>query len=167
MVKDKLQIAELFFSSRRFDTDKRLQESFCRATRQSSEESTGPTEEQMQQENMDMLIRHVAPFAITTGLISLLFGLLFLAPSVMPSWFDMKNTSPNVKSQRNASLRAYRIALLLMLASFGTEILLFIYVIRPFNVMGDLELVDAILNPSARSSQKSTITQAEEKLMQR
>jgi hypothetical protein len=150
VVKDKIQIAQLFFGSRRFDTDKRLQESFCRATRESTQQSTGPPKEQRQRENMDMLIRHVAPFAITTGLLALLFGLLFMAPSIMPGHFGMANASPNIRSQRKADLKAYRVALLLMLASFGTEILLFIYVIRPFNVIGDLELVDAILNPSPR-----------------
>ena len=150
VVKDKIQIAELFFGSRRFDTDKRLQESFCRATRESMQQTTGPTQEQRQRENMQMLFKHVAPFVITTGLLALLFGLLFMAPSIMPRYFGMDNPSPNVKSQRKADLKAYRVALLLMLASFGTEILLFIYVIRPFHVIGDLELVNAILNPSPR-----------------
>ena len=139
VVMDKIEILKTFFEN---SSNKSLKFQFCRNLKSSITEETYSRITKIQEENIKMMWNRFSSFFIFTFSLFLLFG----AISMKTYTNKISQLSDMNRQNEYAKMRGFFIGLFLILFSFSTEIFIFLYIIRPYVIIGDLEILEKVLN---------------------
>ena len=136
IMKEKSKIAEIFFN----DTNKQkiiLKKELCKKLKKHAKKNMSDADtNDTNKENWEMMKSKFAPFLSFTFL-------CFLITLILALRAHMTKTNPDAVS--SAKFNAFVAGLALVLLSLLTEIVIFIFIIKPYNIIGDLELIKLIL----------------------
>lgn len=142
VIKDKVDILKTFLEH---PSNKTLQLSFCENIKKSVTDQTISEIKQTNDENVKNMWNRFArfiSFTFSCFVILLLITLLKYRAYIQSS--DDLSAAMYV-----AKLKGFLIGLFFVLFSFSTEIFIFLYVIRPYVVIGDMEMLDILMSKRA------------------
>ena len=146
VVKDKVEIARLFLDN---SSNRSLKLSFCQTLNSMATSEDVKRVELMNEQNIQMMKdRFWHFFIITFGVFILtLIIVIFKYMSKINRLFASGYTSDSVEMTRvKAKRTGFFIGLFLMLFSFSTEIFIFKYIIQPYIVIGDFEIINGFIS---------------------
>ncbi len=138
VIKDKVKIFELFFDH---PSNQSLKFSFCKNIESSVTNESTKRVKEIQEENVKMLKERFWMFFSTT------FTLFCISCIFVFLKYRRLIENSNIKeaSELRAQRRGFLIGLFLVLFSFSTEIFIFKYIIQPYIIIGDLEILDKVI----------------------
>jgi hypothetical protein len=140
VVKDKVQIATLFLED---EANQPLRVAFCKTLKAQVTSEAIEKIKITQQENIEMMKNKFwGFFSVTATIFAMtLVVVLYKFHSEISSAKDQKD----VVSKLWAKRRGFFLALFLVLFSFSTEIFIFKYIIEPYIIIGDMEMLSKML----------------------
>lgn len=98
------------------------------------------------EQNWKLMRNAFLPFALSNLVLFLLCAYLYVTAG--PHTLPMHNRT----SISNAQLKGFYIAICLVVFSFTTEVIIFMFVIDPYVLIGDLEILAKLLNSTREST---------------
>lgn len=139
VVKDKVQIAKLFLED---ESNSSLKVAFCSKLKSQVTSKTIENIKTTQEENIQMMKNRFWSFFSISALlfVIMLVSVLYLFDSRIRNAID-----GDQKSQLRAKRQGFFFALFLVLFSFSTEIFIFKYIIEPYIIIGDMEMLNEMV----------------------
>lgn len=135
LIKDKVQITKLFLED---ESNSSLKVAFCSILKSQVTSETIENVKRTQEENIKMMKNRFWNFFSTSALffaIMLVFVLYLFESRIRNA------TTVDQQSQVLAKRRGFFLALFLVLFSFSTEIFIFKFIIEPYIIIGDMEML--------------------------
>jgi hypothetical protein len=145
VVKDKVEIARLFLDN---SSNKTLKLSFCKKLNSMVTSEDAERVKSMKEENVQMMKDRFWPFfAITFSVFFFTLIIVILKYiNQINRLFAAGYTNDSVEMTKlKAKRKGFFIGLFLVLFSFSTEIFIFKYIIQPYIVIGDIEIINGLI----------------------
>ena len=136
VIKDKVQIAKLFLED---ESNSSLKVAFCSKLKPQVTSETIEKIKRTQEENIQMMKNR---FWVFFSRSVFAFAIMFL---IVLYIFDSRIRAATDATQLRAKRRGFFLALFLVLFSFSTEIFIFKFIIEPYIIIGDMEMLSQVI----------------------
>lgn len=139
VVKDKVNILKLFFDN---SSNKSMKIKFCESLKSRVSDESKSNIIQVEKENVNMLKKKFKGFFLFT--FSIFIILLLITIYKYKVRFNLLDSA--TRDKEFAKFKGFLLGLFFVLFSFSTEIFIFLYIIQPYTIIGDIEILYEFLN---------------------